>query len=72
MPIDTVERFLNALSPAHREKVRELPPARQQELADAWERELEKDHDLDTLSELSPAAAEAEAAKRVIESEGGG
>ncbi|MFK0254190.1 hypothetical protein [Streptomyces sp. NPDC090445] len=70
MPIDTVERFLNALSPDHREKVRALPPARQQELADAWERELEKDHDLDTLSELSPPAAEAEAARRVIESAG--
>ncbi|MET7382148.1 hypothetical protein ABZT08_25560 [Streptomyces sp. NPDC005526] len=65
MPIDTVERFLAALSPHHREHVERLPREEQDRLAAAWEAELEQDTDLDTLSELSPAAAESEAAARV-------
>jgi hypothetical protein len=65
MPIDTVERFLAALDPHHREHVQALPHDQQEELAAAWERELAQDTDLDTLSELSPPAAESEAAARV-------
>lgn len=65
MPIDTVERFLAALNPHDREHVQGLPRKEQEELAAAWETELEQDTDLDTLSELSPAAAESEAATRV-------
>ncbi|MBO0652444.1 hypothetical protein [Streptomyces triculaminicus] len=64
---DTVNRFLNAASPAAREKIRQLPPGEQEKLAAAWEAELAEDTDLDTLSELSPAAAESEAAERVVQ-----
>ncbi|MCQ8768532.1 hypothetical protein [Streptomyces telluris] len=67
MPTDDVERFLGALSPAHREEVGRQPRAQQEKLAAAWEKELREDTDLDTLSELSPAAAESEAARRVVE-----
>ncbi|MFF0221560.1 hypothetical protein [Streptomyces sp. NPDC004629] len=67
MPIDTLERFLAALSPHDREQVRQQPHDEQERLAAAWEEELREDTDLDTLSELSPAAAESEAAKRVVE-----
>ncbi|GGY02141.1 hypothetical protein [Streptomyces hiroshimensis] len=67
MPTDDVARFLHALSPAHREEVRHQPRERQEKLAAAWEKELREDTALDTLSELSPAAAESEAARRVIE-----
>ncbi|MFI5683114.1 hypothetical protein [Streptomyces sp. NPDC051636] len=66
MPIDTVERFLAALSPHDREHVRQQPREEQERLAAAWETELEEDTDLNTLSELSPAAAESEAATRVV------
>ncbi|MGW2635693.1 hypothetical protein [Streptomyces sp. NPDC001348] len=66
MPIDTVERFLAALSPHRREQVRQRPREEQESLAAAWETELQVDTDLDTLSELSPAAAESEAASRVV------
>ncbi|MFI1168823.1 hypothetical protein ACH4UM_36015 [Streptomyces sp. NPDC020801] len=65
MPIDTIERFLAALDPHHREQVQRLPREEQVRLAAAWEAELQQDTDLDTLSELSPAAAESEAAARV-------
>ncbi|GAA1015146.1 hypothetical protein STXM2123_5543 [Streptomyces sp. F-3] len=65
MPIDTVERFLAALDPRHREQVQGLPRTERERLAEAWETELRQDTDLDTLSELSPAAAECEAAARV-------
>ncbi|GAA2262581.1 hypothetical protein GCM10010232_62830 [Streptomyces amakusaensis] len=65
MPMDTVARFLAALSPEHREEVAGRPDAEQASLAAAWEAELERD-DLDTLDELSPAAAESEAARRVL------
>ncbi|MFB7593964.1 hypothetical protein [Streptomyces sp. NPDC056160] len=65
MAIDTVERFLAALDPHHREHVQGLPRAEQESLAATWEDELRQDTDLDTLSELSPAAAESEAAARV-------
>ncbi|MEU8549233.1 hypothetical protein [Streptomyces roseoverticillatus] len=67
MPTDDVARFLDALSPAHREEVRRQPRQQQEKLAAAWETELREDTDLDTLSELSPAAAESEAARRVVE-----
>lgn len=67
MPNDAVSRFLKALSPARREEVGQLPRERQEELAAAWEAELLEDTELDTLSELSPAAAESEAARRVME-----
>jgi hypothetical protein len=67
MPIDdTVARFLKALGPEQRTAVEGQPRDRQEKLADAWEAELLEDHDLDTLSELSPAAAESEAAERVM------
>ncbi|MEU6066932.1 MULTISPECIES: hypothetical protein [Streptomyces] len=66
MAIDTMERFLAALSPHDRELVQQQPRAEQERLADAWERELAEDTDLDTLSELSPPAAESEAAARVV------
>ena len=66
MPIDTVERFLAALSPHDREQVQQQPREEQERLAAAWETELQVDTDLDTLSELSPPAAESEAAARVV------
>ncbi|MEW2296349.1 hypothetical protein ABZ719_27260 [Streptomyces sp. NPDC006743] len=65
MAIDPVERLLAALDPRHRDHVRGLPRAEQESLAATWEDELRRDTDLDTLSELSPAAAESEAAARV-------
>ncbi|MER6677177.1 hypothetical protein [Streptomyces sp. NPDC000983] len=67
MNTDPVERFLAALSPEQREAVDARPCEEQERLAAAWERELESDDELDTLDELSPAAAEAEAARRVLE-----
>ncbi|MEV6734727.1 MULTISPECIES: hypothetical protein [unclassified Streptomyces] len=65
MAMDELSRFLKALTPARREEIEQLPRERQEELAAAWEAELRDDHALDTLSELSPPAAESEAAKRV-------
>ncbi|GAA3137991.1 hypothetical protein [Streptomyces echinatus] len=67
MPTDPVERFLAALDPDHREAVAAKSHEEQRQLAAAWERELESDDELDTLDELSPPAAEAEAARRVME-----
>ncbi|MFF9765463.1 hypothetical protein ACIGXF_19955 [Streptomyces sp. NPDC053086] len=67
MPADSLERFLAALDPDHREAVAAKPREEQDQLAAAWERELESDDELDTLDELSPPAAEAEAARRVME-----
>ncbi|MFF8865125.1 MULTISPECIES: hypothetical protein [unclassified Streptomyces] len=69
MPTDTVGRFLTALDPDHREAIAAEPREEQERLAAAWERELEADDELDTLDELSPPAAEAEAARRVLERE---
>ncbi|GAA3310320.1 hypothetical protein [Streptomyces cinereospinus] len=66
MPTDAVSRFLTALDPDHRKAVTARPREEQERLAAAWERELEADDELDTLDELSPAAAEAEAARRVM------
>jgi hypothetical protein len=66
MPDDELTRFLDALSPAARQKVRTQPRERQQKLAEAWEKELSEDSDLDTLDEVSPAAAEEEAAERIV------
>ncbi|WP_030203241.1 hypothetical protein [Streptomyces sp. NRRL S-87] len=60
-----VERFLHALSPAHREVVEKEPRERQEELAEAWEEELRDDAELFVEDELSPPAAESEAAARV-------
>lgn len=71
MPTDPVARFLAALDPAHREAVGARPQEEQRQLAAAWERELEADDELDTLDELSPPAAEAEAARRVLDREAG-
>ncbi|MFF0855318.1 hypothetical protein ACWDU8_21055 [Streptomyces sp. NPDC003388] len=68
MPTDPVGRFLAALDPEHREAVSARPREEQERLAAAWERELDADTELDTLDELSPAAAEAEAARRVMKS----
>ncbi|WP_043734192.1 hypothetical protein [Streptomyces zinciresistens] len=70
-PTDPVGRFLAALDPDHREAVGTRPVQEQERLAAAWERELETDDGLDTLDELSPPAAEAEAARRVLAREGG-
>lgn len=67
MPTDVVERFLAALEPEHREAVRARPREEQERLAAAWEEELASDDELDTLDELSPPAAEAEAARRVVD-----
>ncbi|MGW6454578.1 hypothetical protein ACWF94_01400 [Streptomyces sp. NPDC055078] len=65
MSTDTVARFLAALSPEHQDEVGKLPADEQERLAAAWEAELAGD-DLDTLDELSPTAAESEAARRVL------
>lgn len=69
MPTDPVGRFLAALDPHHREAVSGRPREEQERLAADWERELEADTELDSLDELSPPAAEAEAARRVLERE---
>ncbi|QES52061.1 hypothetical protein DEJ50_01075 [Streptomyces venezuelae] len=66
MPTDPVGRFLAALEPQQREAVQGRPREEQERLAAAWEEELESDDELDTLDELSPPAAEAEAARRVM------
>ncbi|AZM64130.1 MULTISPECIES: hypothetical protein [unclassified Streptomyces] len=66
MATDPVGRFLTALDPDHREAVSSRPREEQERLAAAWERELDTDDELDSLDELSPAAAEAEAARRVL------
>ncbi|KAB1140684.1 hypothetical protein F7R91_35120 [Streptomyces luteolifulvus] len=71
MPTDPVGRFLAALDPEHREAISAAPREEQERLAAAWERELEADTELDTLDELSPPAAEHEAARRVLEREDG-
>ncbi|MET9039676.1 hypothetical protein [Streptomyces mirabilis] len=71
MPTDPVGRFLAALDPDHREVVDAKPRAEQERLAAAWEQELETDAELDTLDELSPSAAEAEAARRVMDRQTG-
>ncbi|MGY3201952.1 hypothetical protein [Streptomyces sp. TE5632] len=69
MSTDPVGRFLTALDPDHREAISAKPREEQEQLAAAWERELESDTELDSLDELSPAAAEAEAARRVLNRE---
>ncbi|MGW2671680.1 hypothetical protein ACWC5F_26955 [Streptomyces sp. NPDC001272] len=69
MPTDSVGRFLTALDPEHRASVGARPREEQERLAAAWEEELGADDELDTLDELSPAAAEAEAARRVMDRE---
>ncbi|MFJ7075485.1 hypothetical protein [Streptomyces sp. NPDC098781] len=69
MTTDPVGRFLAALDPERREAIGAKAPQEQERLAAAWERELEADDELDTLDELSPPAAEAEAARRVLERE---
>ncbi|MGW6144945.1 hypothetical protein [Streptomyces sp. NPDC055140] len=66
MPNDSVARFLAALSPEDRETVVAGPGEELERLAAAWERELEGDDELDVLDEVSPPAAEAEAARRVL------
>lgn len=71
MPTDSLARFLAALDPEHREVIGTRPRQEQERLAAAWERELEADDELDTLDELSPPAAEAEAARRVLDREAG-
>ncbi|MFE7893714.1 hypothetical protein [Streptomyces sp. NPDC057412] len=70
MATDTVGRFLAALDPEHRRAVGDRSRQEQERLAAAWEWELEFDDELDTLDELSPPAAEAEAAHRVLQREG--
>ncbi|MCX5175113.1 MULTISPECIES: hypothetical protein [Streptomyces] len=70
MPTDVVGRFLAALGPQQQEAVTSRPQEEQERLAAAWERELASDDELDTLDELSPPAAEAEAARRVLDREG--
>jgi hypothetical protein len=71
MPMDSVARFLAALNPQDRQTVDAEPRDEQERLAAAWEIELEADAELDTLDELSPAAAEAEAARRVLDRKDG-
>ncbi|MFC9926412.1 hypothetical protein [Streptomyces sp. NPDC127190] len=67
MSTDPVERFLAALDREHREEIAARPRQEQERLAEAWEQELASDDELDTLDELSPPAAEAEAARRVLD-----
>ncbi|MFE5813044.1 hypothetical protein [Streptomyces sp. NPDC056479] len=67
MPMDPVGRFLAALDPERREAIGAKSRQEQERLAAAWERELEADDELDTLDELSPPAAEAEAARRILD-----
>ncbi|MEU8488889.1 hypothetical protein [Streptomyces sp. NPDC048641] len=69
MPNDSVARFLAVLTPEDREAVVARPREEQERLATAWERELEGDDELDVLDEVSPPAAEAEAARRVLRQE---
>ncbi len=69
MPNDSVARFLASLAPEERKTVVARPGEEQERLAAAWERELEGDDELDVLDELSPPAAEAEAARRVLRQE---
>jgi hypothetical protein len=69
MPTDKIGRFLAALDPHHRETLANGPQEELERLATAWEQELESDDELDTLDELSPPAAEAEAARRVMDRE---
>ncbi|OIJ68169.1 hypothetical protein [Streptomyces mangrovisoli] len=69
MPDDSVRRLLAALDTDQREAFSAKPPAEQERLAAAWEQELATDDELDTLDELSPPAAEAEAARRVMDRE---
>ncbi|MFG2617054.1 hypothetical protein ACGFXC_05470 [Streptomyces sp. NPDC048507] len=69
MAMDVVGRFLAALDPERRDDVTGRPREERERLAAAWERELASDDELDTLDELSPPAAEAEAARRVMERE---
>ncbi|MCX5321064.1 hypothetical protein [Streptomyces sp. NBC_00120] len=69
MPNDSVARFLAALAPEDREIVVARSGEEQERLAAAWERELEGDDELDVLDEVSPPAAEAEAARRVLRRE---
>jgi hypothetical protein len=71
MPTDPVGRFLSALDPDHRQAVGARPRQEQEQLAAAWERKLESDDELDTLDELSPPAAEEEAARRVLHDQAG-
>ncbi|MBW5483582.1 hypothetical protein [Streptomyces bambusae] len=66
MSADVVTRFLSALAPADREEVQQRPREEQESLAAAWEDELRDDAELDALDELSPSAAEQEAARRVL------
>ncbi|MFG2873675.1 hypothetical protein ACGFYU_01355 [Streptomyces sp. NPDC048337] len=66
MPTDAVGRFLAALDPHLRDAFTGKPREEQERLASEWEQELESDDELDTLDELSPPAAEAEAARRVM------
>lgn len=68
MDTDAVGRFLAALDPEQRKAVGARSRQEQERLAAAWEQELEADDELDTLDELSPPAAEAEAARRVLQS----
>ncbi|MFI7402341.1 hypothetical protein ACIBW9_18025 [Streptomyces sp. NPDC049541] len=68
MDTDPVGRFLAALGPEQRVAVGAKPLQEQERLAAAWEQELEADDELDTLDELSPPAAEAEAARRILQS----
>ncbi|CAM5234545.1 hypothetical protein SHIRM173S_05325 [Streptomyces hirsutus] len=67
MSTDPVGRFLTALDPDHRKVISAKPREEQERLAAAWERGLEEDTELDSLDELSPPAAEAEAARRVLD-----
>ncbi|MET9961769.1 hypothetical protein ABZ128_22405 [Streptomyces sp. NPDC006326] len=65
MDTDPLSRFLQALPPARREAVEQLPRERQEALAAEWERRLSDDVSLLTVSELDPHAAEARAAEDV-------
>ncbi|MFI9273309.1 hypothetical protein ACIGXM_21695 [Kitasatospora sp. NPDC052896] len=66
MQTDSLTRFLNALTPASREGVRQLPSETQQKMAAAWEKYLTDDTDLLSLDELDPHTAEHQAAEHVV------
>ncbi|MFG2310836.1 hypothetical protein ACGFS9_19490 [Streptomyces sp. NPDC048566] len=71
MSNNSVERFMAALGPEDRKSVASGSAEERARLAADWERELAGDDELDVLDEVSPSAAEAEAARRVLGHEGG-
>ncbi len=70
MPTDPVGRFLAVLEPHRREAVAACRARSRSGLRPPGRRSWVRTDELDTLDELSPPAAEAEAARRVMDREG--